>query len=280
MSHPIPAGTPKAVLAARFGAELRRAIAVRGTTIDALERATGISDSALDTYLRGHNLPRTEKAAILAEMLHLPLLLRMVVEARTGTCERPGCPLTFRNDTGRPRKYCSAACQRQAEAMRTASTRARQAGQTGDGKRRYQEVAQLRSAVRIGDERLAILSDAVARFCVGCEPEGVCHDRGCSLRAASPLPIEEGHAVGFAETEVEARKRAHAPEARAKRSVAMRKVWERPEHRERIAASSRAMHAGRSAERNAEIAAKAKASYPAERRSETSRRVHAARRAS
>lgn len=280
MSHPIPPGTPKAVAAARFGAELRTAIDSRRTSIKALERTTGIDDNTIDSYLRGHNLPRTEKAAVLAESLRWPRLLAMVIEARTGPCQRPGCPLTFRNDAGRPRKYCSAACQRQAEVLRMASTRARQAGQTGDGKRRYQEVAQLRSAVRIGDERLAVLAEAIARHCAACEPKGVCHESACALRAASPLPLDEGHDMGRPETVAAARKRVQSPEARAHRSAAMREVWADPEYHERTAAATRKAIARRTPEERQAIVAKSKASYPAERRSETSRRMHAARRAS
>lgn len=280
MSHPIPPGTPKAISAARFGAELRVAIDSRKTSIKALERTTGIDDNTIDSYLRGLNLPRTEKAAVLADTLRWPRLLSMVVEARTDRCQRTGCPLTFRNDTGRPRKYCSVACQRQAEAMRTAATRARQAGQTGDGKRRYQEVAQLRSAVRIGDERLLVLAEAIAAFCGECEPQGVCHEARCALRVASPLPLSEGHDSGHPETVAAARKRVHSPEARAKRSGSMRQVWADPEYHERTAAATAAAIARRTPEQRAEIVAKTKASYPAERRSETSRRVHAAKRAS
>lgn len=280
VSHPIPPGTPKALVAARFGAELRRAIDARHTSIKALERITGIDDNTIDTYLHGLNLPRTEKAAVLAETLRWPRLLAMVVEARTGRCERPGCPLTFRNDAGLPRKYCSAACQAQAQALRTASTRARQAGQTGDAKRRYQEVAQLRSAVRIGDERLVVLMDAISRFCAACEPGGVCHESACALRSASPLPLDEGHDAGEPETVAVARKRVHSPTARAKRSAAMREVWADPEYHQRTAAATAAAIGRRTPEQKAEIVAKAKASYPAERRSAVSKRMHAARRAS
>lgn len=280
VSHPIPPGTPKAVAAARFGAELRRAIDARHTSIKALERTTGIDDNTIDSYLHGYNLPRTEKAAVLAETLRWPRLLSMIVEARTGACQRPGCVLTFRNDNGRPQLYCSTACQRQAQALRTASTRARQAGQTGDPRRRYQEVAQLRSAVRIGDERIAVLMEAVAAFCAGCEPQGVCHESACALRTASPLPLDEGHDSGHPETVAAARARLQAPAIRAKRSEAMRRVWADPEYHERTAAATREAIARRTPEQREAMVAKAKASYPPERRSEVSKRMHAARRAS
>ena len=189
MTFTIAAGTPKAASAAAFGRELVKALAVRKIPGNEIHRATGIGRTALCNYRVGASLPRTEAAAAMALALEWPKLLEIVQRARTKACLRCGTP--FRNEGGNmgAKKYCTPACRETANAERDASKRARQAGQTGDARRRYQEVALLRSGIRIAQERAVDLAAAIADMCRDCEPQGTCRTPDCALRAFSPLPL-------------------------------------------------------------------------------------------
>lgn len=189
MTYVVSPDSPKGAAAAAFGRELMRAIAARGIGKNELWRSTGIGRTALDNYRTGSSLPKTEAAATLAASLDWPKLLEIVETARTRSCRR--CGRAFRNDGGNmgAKRYCSVSCREIATQEKQASTRIRQAGQTDDGRRRYQAVALLRSGIRIAEERTAELQAAVDAMCGECEPAGVCREAMCPLRACSPLPL-------------------------------------------------------------------------------------------
>lgn len=189
-------GTPKHASAATFGHEFVKAYETRGIPRSEIHRVTGIGRTTLDHYRTGRSLPKLEAAAQLAALLDWPRLREIVATARTKACLR--CGRAFSNDSGNSgaKKYCSVACHGITIAERLASTRIRQAGQTGDGKRRYQALARLRSGIRIAEGRAAELRDAIAAMCAGCEPEGVCRTADCPLRGFSPLPYSQHVARG------------------------------------------------------------------------------------
>lgn len=280
MTWTIPPGTPKAIKAAAFGHELTTALAARDIPMKEAARAVGIGRTALDHYRTGSILPKTRTARALAEVLDWPKLAEIAVAARTFACQRPGCTRTYEHEGGGPRRYCSPDCQRQAEAQRIASTRLRQAAQTGDGRKRAAAVAQLRSAARIADERAQIAEGAIAKMCRSCEPAGVCKTADCPLRLVSPLPLDPAHRPVPRTARAIRREVANRPEVVAARVAGSHRRWARPGEREAQSERTRAMHASRTPEEREAIAAKSKMAYPADRRSETSRRVHAARRAS
>lgn len=201
--------------AAAFGRELVKACETRGIPRNELWRATGIGRTALDNYRTGSSLPRTEAAAALAAVLEWPKLLAIVESARTRPCQRCGRP--FRNEGGNQgaKRYCSISCRDVAQSERTASRRTRQAGQTGDGRRRYQALAVLRSGIRIAEERATDLQGAIDDMCRECEPLGACRTPSCPLRAFSPLPAA-GHAVREARTGSAIRAASWTPERRAR----------------------------------------------------------------
>ena len=227
MTYTIPPGTPKAASAAAFGRELVKAIAARDVPRNELWRSTGIGRTALDNYRTGSSLPRLEAASTLAAALEWPKLLEIARKARQKACAR--CGATFTTDSGNmgAKRYCSTACRETAAAERDASKRARQAGQTGDGRRRYQEVARLRSGIRIAEESARDLRAAVAAMCAGCEPEGLCRDADCPLRAFSPLPMA-AHRSGSPATRIEAiairAAKRWTPAARARQSEMTRRL--------------------------------------------------------
>lgn len=278
MTYTIPAGTPKSIKAAAFGRELSLALTTRDVPMKEAARVVGIGRTAIDHYRTGQVLPKTATARALAELLDWPKLAEIITAARTFVCQRPGCGRTYRHEGGGPRRYCTPACVTQAEAQRTATKRLRQAGQKGDGRLRSAAIAQLRSAARIADERARVAEEAIAAMCRSCEPMGLCRTPSCELRPVSPLPlVERGRPEPRTATQIRLEV-ASRPELVAARAAGSRARWERPGERARQCERALAMHARRTPEERAEIVAKAKAAYPAERRSLVSRQMHAQRR--
>lgn len=234
MTHVIPAGTPKARQAADFGRELVKALAARNVSLNELARVTGIGHTAIDHYRSGRTLPRTAPAQAIAETLRWPKLAEIVVAARTLTCARTCCARTFRNETGAARRrYCSVGCQQLAVKLRATATENRRAGQRGEwSSTDSAAVRQARAAVKIADERVLVLSDAIAAMCRGCEPEGLCQTADCPLRPHSPLPLAT-HEIGDARTIAQARAESWTPERSARQTELLNRRWADPEARRR-----------------------------------------------
>src|SRR5438270_8733955 len=70
----------------------------------------GYSAYQYDCWLHGRALPRLDRAIHLSEVLDWPLLAKLALEGRTGTCQRPGCSRTFVTEGGKSRMYCSPRC--------------------------------------------------------------------------------------------------------------------------------------------------------------------------
>ena len=157
--------SPRRAQARRFGAELRRVMFARSASIRGLAIASGVSRSALLFYRNGVNLPALETADRLAEVLDSPRLRTIILEARGGACEHCGHPFVATGNGNQ--RYCSEDCRRLAGTHRSGTpTRER--------------------AIR-AERRTARLEIAVAAYCVACEPERMCRDAECGLRAVSPL---------------------------------------------------------------------------------------------
>lgn len=218
MTYTIPSDSPKAATAAAFGRELVKAAQARSIPLRELWRATGIGRTAIDHYRTGSSLPKTEAAAALASVLEWPKLLAIVESARAHPCRR--CGRAFRNEGGNQgaKRYCSITCRNVAQSERMASTRTRQGGQTGDGRRRYQALAILRSGIRIAEERAADLQGGIDAMCRDCEPLGACRTPSCPLRSFSPLPAAS-HGVREARTDDAIRAATWSPQRRARHGV-------------------------------------------------------------
>ncbi len=243
MTFTIPPGTPKAVKAAAFGRELVKACRSRNVPLKELERVTGVGHTSLDNYRRGLVLPKVEVARALAATLDWPRLASMIAAARTFECARKGCLRTFRNDTGAPRKYCTEMCRRIAENLRQAAARNRRAGQHDaragvwmSGPRAGEP--QLRAALRLADEQAALMDDAIAAMCAGCEPEGVCRTADCPLRPYSPLPLE-AHCIGEPRTLDRIRTDSWTPARRERFMAGLQARWADPA--EHVAQSERSL---------------------------------------
>jgi transcriptional regulator with XRE-family HTH domain len=243
MTYTIPPGTPKAVKAAAFGRELVKARTARGIPRKELHRVTGIGINSLIGYEAGATLPKLEAARALAETLRWPRLAEMIVAARTFTCARTGCQQTFRNDTGAPRRYCSADCQQVQEQLRKAAAANRAAGRAGVWSSRDAAATKsLRAGLAIADERVAVLTSAIEAMCAGCEPEGLCRTPECPLRAHSPLPLAT-HDAGDPRTLSAIRRDTWTPDRRERFVAALHERWDTPGAREAAAEQMRRYHA-------------------------------------
>jgi hypothetical protein len=230
VTYAITVNHEKARRAAEFGRELMKACKARAVPLKELERAAGVGHTTLDNYRRGLILPRTEPARAIAEALDWPELYTLVLSFRTFTCARPGCTMTFRNDTGAPRKFHSEACRRIAENVRIAERRARSAGQTNSARTRAAQLRRLRGGLSIASEQAAVRQDAIDAMCRECEPEGLCRTADCPLRQFSPLPMAVRHVTAPRTLAAIRATTTQGPAARAKRAASMARVHrERPE---------------------------------------------------
>lgn len=242
MTYVIPPGTPKAAKAQAFGRELGLACRARGVTLNELARSIGIGHTALDHYRTGSVLPKTATARAMAAALTWPRLATLIEQARTFVCDRPGCSRTYRNEGGGPRRYCTPTCVRLAQEQRLASTRLRQAGQTGDRRSSGAAIKRLRSAARIADERALMAEQAIAAMCRECEPDGLCRTEDCPLRSLSPLPLRVGD-IGHPRTDSEVRSASWTPARRERFTAALERRWASPSERVDQATRTRSWHA-------------------------------------
>lgn len=156
--------------AARFGVLLRRAMTRRAMTGVTLGSMTGISAPDISEARHGGSLPSLPRAGLLADALDWPGLVELMVELRTSACTV--CGATFVDGTNALRQlYCTPACGITIQNRKRRDSR----GDAGILER----------------NRLATLQQAVAAYCRGCEPAGLCRDAECPLRPVSPLPLAD-----------------------------------------------------------------------------------------
>lgn len=280
MTYSIPPDSPKAAKAMAFGREMVKAMRARDIPLKEVAKAAGVGHTALDHYRTGSVMPKTATALAIAEVLDWPRLAKIIEEARTFVCSRPGCERTYRHEGGGPRKYCTQTCTQLAENQRMASRRLRQAGQTGDGRHRAAGIAQLRSAARIADERAVMAETAIAAYCRECEPEGLCRQEECPLRAFSPLPLATRAGDGRPRTLTEVRAEA-ARKAAPGRSATMTRHWAEPAWRAKqtaLSAAGVALMTPEQVEAKAQRIRDAKAARSPERRADEHRRAGETRR--
>jgi hypothetical protein len=104
-------------------------------------------------WLQGRYLPSLERAAQMADILDAPAILEMTRSASVGTCLV--CMTPFARNATR-RNYCSVRCR-----------------------------TDYAKGVRRTDRPVS--EQAIAAYCRGCEPEGLCRTEDCALRAFSPF---------------------------------------------------------------------------------------------
>lgn len=133
-----------------------------------LKRALGVSHSVIYSWRSGKGFPSLPLAAAVAEHLHADGLLELALRLRTKTCAVCGVEFV---DAGSQMKavYCGKACR---NARRLMLDRERAA-----------------MSSTMTTHRLFTYREAVARYCRGCEPAGMCLTFDCDLRPVSPLPL-------------------------------------------------------------------------------------------
>lgn len=138
----------------RFKAAMQKAMRERGLTNRALANQLGVSETMVGYWTQGRYVPALGNAEKIATILNRPALLEIARVHHTGRCL--ACGRTFKRNSTR-RQYCAQSCQRD-----------------------YQKGVRGPTVV---DPRQA----AIDAFCKGCEPEGICRDDECALRAFSPF---------------------------------------------------------------------------------------------
>jgi transcriptional regulator with XRE-family HTH domain len=167
MTQPLLPGSPRKKAAERFGTLLDRAMRRAKVGQVRLGEVAGVAPSSIANYRCGGNLPRIETAQRLAAALSEPQLVDIVLQSRNGECET--CRKPFTNQGGGPKRFCSQECR--------------------DVKARLREGKGVRGRAIVAERRLADHVVAVTEMCRRCEPEGLCRDMECPLRAVSPLPL-------------------------------------------------------------------------------------------
>jgi len=277
MTVPLSPTSQRRVYAAKFAAEFRKAMETRGISIKAIERATGSSHTNLWTYKSGNNLPRLETALRMAETLGWPKLAAIVREGRTAMCARPRCGQTFLNEGGNCKRYCSADCREINHILNgqdfepggralLASVRAeidRVQGTTHSVSRKALQRAANEYATSGSKRgtRLTTLETMLERhraaagaFCRSCEPDGLCQTPTCELRPLSPLPLANDRRSLTTAVKASGRWRGASSAAqRAQFSDELRRRWNEPGRRQRMAAVSRARWAALTSEERAAL---------------------------
>lgn len=162
----IPHDSPRRAQAERYGRELRRAMAARGTTLAQVVATGACSRSALGAYRAGRSLPRIMAAHRLGEVLSWERLHTLAIELRRKPCQ--ACGRNFVDDSGSDnRRYCDSRCQ--------------------DAAAKAVVGVPVTKRASVAERRAVALRRAVDAFCAGCEPGGECQDAGCALRPVSPL---------------------------------------------------------------------------------------------
>jgi len=141
----------------RISSAIRRGMEARGMNRMQLAAAIGVTPTMAGFWLQGRYLPALERASQMADLFDSPSILFLTRQAQVGTCRVCLTPFQRVNGVRRTRRsYCSVRCRND-----------------------------YHKGVRSRDKHPAEL--AVAEFCRGCEPEGICRTEDCALRAFSPF---------------------------------------------------------------------------------------------
>ncbi len=194
--------------AVRWGQKFRAELARRGLTYNDVSRAVGVNQTSIRMFATGKTLPSLTTGAKITEAIGCEALMSALIEIRTSACALEGCGRTFVRDSHSRQVYCSAECAYYADKGVAA-------------RKRHSPEAQ-----------------AIDAFCRACEPEGLCRDDQCPLRAFSPLPVigqvdvtaaihrEPDYRATAARVRARNLERWSDPANRQRQSEAVRRAWE------------------------------------------------------
>ena len=157
-----------------FGNVLKRHMAARGMSVNDAAAITGLGTSTIVSLRNGHRLPLLATAERLADALAAPSIVEYVSRAHLMKCDDCGRSFTHDNVGGKPRRFCSMQCQK------NAWNREKRAGA-----RAAWGYAHTRWSSKYKRAQEAI--DAMCNECA--DWEGVCRMAKCPLRSVSPLPL-------------------------------------------------------------------------------------------
>jgi len=152
-----------------FAGEVKRLMKDRHLTNIALAATVGVNRRAVSGWRSGRYVPLHDTVLRIADALMAEQLVGMSLRLRMGRCEACSRPVVSQGRGPAPRRYCDPRCKS------TAAWRRRKAVH--------------QDSIAFSKIRLAEHQQAVAAFCLGCEPEGICRTADCPLRAVSPLPF-------------------------------------------------------------------------------------------
>lgn len=152
-----------------FAGELRRVMLDRGIRCREVSAALGISLSSVVRWRSGQSMPMHDMVTRLGDLLACEALVTFSLRARLGACEVCHRPFVSQGRGPNRRRFCGERCQ-----------------QVSRYRRKREAVLDTIAFSRI---RLSEHQEAVAAFCMTCEPEGLCRTADCPLRAVSPLPF-------------------------------------------------------------------------------------------
>lgn len=151
-----------------FSTELRRSLDRNGLTAATLAQQLSLSYHRVHHWVTGRSMPSLQTVAFIANHLSDDELSRAGIAVHNRECKNCGEIYTANSPQGSS-KLCGRRCQRQNERVRQKSGRSMVKRNPDSYENKY---------------RLA-----VANFCGGCEPGGICHNGSCDLRPVSPLPL-------------------------------------------------------------------------------------------
>lgn len=243
--------------AARFGAELAKAMRARRASAQRLADATGCSRASIANWKIGGNLPTLRTAILLADALDWPALGQIVRDGRSSSCLR--CGRATVAEASRNALYCSSACRSVAAQLRAPSAGSGLAAElramlSDGGRFTRRGVAEALDRYAKGENKrvrrvdqaaaaLTALQATVAAMCASCEPEGVCRNADCPLRGASPLTLALPRNAGSIAAPGSSWDAENAPKTLAAIRSANADRWSREGERERASEFHRARHA-------------------------------------
>ena len=151
-----------------FAAALSQAFDRNNTTSSTLAKELRISYHRVHYWAKGRSMPSYQMAMLIANHLSDDQFMRAVTELHKRTCVN--CGSQYMQDSSQGRSFlCSPRCRVENERVRSKS------GKSVISQAVFKEKNPYKLAVK--------------KFCMGCEPSGVCVTASCALRPVSPLPL-------------------------------------------------------------------------------------------
>ena len=147
-----------------FAAALAAAMTARGLNNIKLAARAGVSEHTVSRARQPRHKVAYQVALLLAEVLDTPELARISARERRARC--PVCRNWFVKIANYRQAACSVKCREYRRRKRNS-----------------------RRDLHSAKKDLLALRGAIAAFCRGCEPGGLCRDAACEMRPESPLPL-------------------------------------------------------------------------------------------